>query len=108
MASYNSLPSVNSSYFIVQPMRDYFCDKIDITSDEWTRIMSLSELAAIATLWLSCSIYKRLYSRPEEISTPAQKPKWAYLKLETQTADGGAETSEGTVRWRAVVEPSEY
>lgn len=94
LASYNSLPSVNSSYFIVQPMRDYFCDKIDITSDEWTRIMSLSELAAIATLWLSCSTYKRLYSRPEEISTPAQKPKWAYLKLETQTADGGAETSE--------------
>lgn len=94
LASENEIFSSNSSYFIVSPLKQYFCNKGDVELDGCFCNTFFGKQSSIAAFWLSSMIYKRLSALPEEVETPKQTPRWAYLKHETQLARSNDEAAE--------------
>ena len=83
-----------SSFYIISPLKQYFCDKSEIRLQEHAYISFCKNRLNTATAWLTRTIYQRFGVLPEKTKAPKEAPNWAYLKHETGLAKDDEEAAE--------------
>ncbi len=83
-----------SSFYIISPLKQYFCDKSEIRLQEHAYISFCKNRLNTATAWLTRTIYQRFGALPEKTKAPKEAPNWAYLKHETGLAKDDEEAAE--------------
>ena len=75
------------TYFLVSPLKAYFCDKSDpeIPKQAYEKLFENADMRMV--LWLTWRLYRRLGILSDSVSRPLEKPNWAYLKHEVEVAE---------------------
>ena len=70
------------TYFLVSPLKDFFCGKTEPTVPPSAYRSLLDSSYGKMVRWLTGKLYSRLGILSGKVSRPLEKPNWAYLRLE--------------------------